>query len=687
MTPKTEIRPNIHIGCRGNNNNNETKMIECQTCFRTFYTQAQFGQHSRICRGGQNSSNITKRKFINIKFQNKYKYCYLEKQSKNQLEIKSRFLINILFDHIDDDINGNNNNNDWKKIAKRNCLHDNGIKQLLKEHNLSIVHFTVRHRKESGLIVANFIMRSVKQTSENIHSAKLLIEKAIDLVKSILPNYITMQMHLCKINKCKELVIRDTEGYCSRHRAQKYHRKSMANNNNNTNIQQLPAKSNSIKMSSPATTNNNKQKKPTNRNNKKRPLSKVIEKISSKTTKKSDGNSSNNISENGPSNKRLKLHHLLPAHIKQPSTVSSSQSIPSQSIPSPAVPSSVLCQAVPPAISSQYLSSSIPSMPSTPTIPTIHDDNNRDNNLNITKPKFAKSTNFENIKSIDNIQQDMNRQQDMNIQQDMNRQQDMNMQQDVAITNNNINSISSSCSVTSMSSCSYSSFSFNDFDYILNDNFSINDGIINDDYFEINKFNKFTNYDLNNSIIYLSKDILFTFFMTNSFIFQTPYNLYNVSIKQSLLRQNGMNLISINYSTDIPNPKQVLLKNDYLMTFGLKKDIESYFSLFTNSTINLNSILISNENSIRFKQFINELIKYYIIYVPVPSYLIGTTLSQIPLFEYGINVISINLNIQHPLKMLNTPFKQNDLLLCCFNRADDKQTQLFNAFDSMQQKR
>lgn len=35
-----------------------------------------------------------------------------------------------------------------------------------------------------------------------------------------------MKLHVCKAKECQELVIRDTEGFCSRHRAQKYHKKS-----------------------------------------------------------------------------------------------------------------------------------------------------------------------------------------------------------------------------------------------------------------------------------------------------------------------------------------------------------------------------------------------------------------------------------------------------------------------------
>ena len=102
----------------------------------------------------------------------------------------------------------------------------------------------IRQRKASGLIIANFMVRNVQQNAEAIHAAKISIQHAVDCVYAQLPNDIEMRLHLCKANGCHELVIRDTEGFCSRHRAQKYHKKSQNpindnnndNNNNNNNI-------------------------------------------------------------------------------------------------------------------------------------------------------------------------------------------------------------------------------------------------------------------------------------------------------------------------------------------------------------------------------------------------------------------------------------------------------------------
>merc|ERR1712204_99402 len=103
-----------------------------------------------------------------------------------------------------------------------NGLHDSGIAMLMKMKDLDKVHVAIRHRKESSMVVANFVVRAVKQDRDSIHSAEMIIENAVDAVKQKLPLHVVMVMHLCSIAKCKELVIRDTEGYCSRHRAQKY---------------------------------------------------------------------------------------------------------------------------------------------------------------------------------------------------------------------------------------------------------------------------------------------------------------------------------------------------------------------------------------------------------------------------------------------------------------------------------
>lgn len=119
----------------------------------------------------------------------------------------------------------------WKDVVKLNGLHDSGIAEDLKVLGLERVHVAIRHSQRSGLIVANFVIRSVAQNADSIHAAKMDIERAVDRVKAKLPTECVMKMHLCSVPNCKELVIRDTEGYCSRHRAQKYHKRNAQKRN------------------------------------------------------------------------------------------------------------------------------------------------------------------------------------------------------------------------------------------------------------------------------------------------------------------------------------------------------------------------------------------------------------------------------------------------------------------------
>eukprot|EP01083_Nonionella_stella_P035700 97364_1 len=185
----------------------EHKLIQCGACFRSFHTQAQFGQHSRICREG-------KAVIRHLIQSTDYKYAFLEKQTKQKLEVKSRFVIEIA------------DSENWKKLSRQSGLYDGAIKKMLQSKDIKDVDVAVRQRRASGLIIANFMVRNVSQNAKAIHTAKSSIERAVDNVYCQLPHNIAMRLHLCKSHQCQELVIRDTEGFCSRHRAQKYHKKN-----------------------------------------------------------------------------------------------------------------------------------------------------------------------------------------------------------------------------------------------------------------------------------------------------------------------------------------------------------------------------------------------------------------------------------------------------------------------------
>eukprot|EP01083_Nonionella_stella_P282833 962554_1 len=85
------------------------------------------------------------------------------------------------------------------------------------------------------------------------------------------------------------------------------------------------------------------------------------------------------------------------------------------------------------------------------------------------------------------------------------------------------------------------------------------------------------------------------FFNSNSYVVETPEILYGVPINKSPLRRNGMNIISVDYSTSIPNPKQILQKNGQLVVFGPKTDTQNYLNNIGESTIKIND----SNNSIR----------------------------------------------------------------------------------------
>merc|ERR1740123_2022454 len=111
---------------------------------------------------------------------------------------------------------------------------------------------------------------------------------------------------------------------------------------------------------------------------------------------------------------------------------------------------------------------------------------------------------------------------------------------------------------------------------------------------------------LEKSLVSMSEEVLFSFMASHCFMFSAPWTLWNVSVQQSLLRQNGMNLISINFATQFPSPLQVLQRTDSLLTFGLRRDIESFLTAH-------NGQMMATAHSIRFQQFCRELIRYYVV--------------------------------------------------------------------------
>ena len=83
----------------------------------------------------------------------------------------------------------------WKAIAKANHLRDTAVSTMLTNSNIHNVTVSIRHRKESGLIVANFCQKNVPKQPDSVSKAKDAIEKAVNVVKANLPKAVCFVLH------------------------------------------------------------------------------------------------------------------------------------------------------------------------------------------------------------------------------------------------------------------------------------------------------------------------------------------------------------------------------------------------------------------------------------------------------------------------------------------------------------
>ena len=75
-----------------------------------------------------------------------------------------------------------------------------------------------------------------------------------------------------------------------------------------------------------------------------------------------------------------------------------------------------------------------------------------------------------------------------------------------------------------------------------------------------------------------------------------------------------------------------------------------------------------------------DLTQNYIECIPTPQCLVGSTLASTPqLRDNGIHLVAVNFQVQHPQTMSSTPLKVDDILICQFTNAQDKEKQLCNA--------
>jgi len=816
-------------------------LIECQSCYRTFHTQAQFGQHSRICRGGSGTS----RRFIDCKSQ-PFKYCYLERQSKDKLEIKSRFTVHLQSPAVV-----------WKDVVKMNGLHDSGIAEDLKRKQLERVHVAIRHSQRSGLIVANFVIRSVAQNADSIHSAKMDIERAVDEVKGKLPPECQMKMHLCSIAGCKELVIRDTEGYCSRHRAQKYHKRNAQKRNllqlemqrrhleSQMNAQRIMAPprppppalnavgstvhalnavagnlnavgggnllsavsaptldglSNVITMSSlsgqqqilrqnvapqlvaavgahaqctngPVPGYNDLPQhiftvNTVNAVNAANAVHAVNAVTASTPTLNGDSNGTlrlNALMANGvglgalnvarkhalgtsPPAKRRKFGTDDLAEIDMSTPAVNACAAASAGIATPSRAQRAQCAPTDhgsprrPNVFASILDdvqlSNVPSIP-TPTAALsssagakrLNDGGVNVDSLTAVTTLSGLGDGGKQFEGMNHFQGNALREMNRTATLDQMESAPMNQlrivqphsmgngilalhhglgtlppiqpdhalgsviaandQQPPSSSNapqssgpqtaghpgphpnggngqnppnvQNVQNVQNEgnrgpqCSLQLMSPNSSSTSS----------TVSRGDG---------------SHLPLGSqlSLDPLVQNQLQQFLAQNLYVLDTPSSLSGVPIQQSSLRRDGMNIISVDYATQIPHPRQVLQKDGQLIVLGPKESAQTMQSAVSPGTLS------SAAHSIRFPQFCHDLTQNYIACVPTPDCLVGSTLAATPqLSNNGIHMVAVNMQIQHPATMCNTPLKEKDLLLFQFNRAQDKGDQLSNAFEQI----
>ena len=148
---------------------------------------------------------------------------------------------------------------------------------------------------------------------------------------------------------------------------------------------------------------------------------------------------------------------------------------------------------------------------------------------------------------------------------------------------------------------------------------------------------------------------------------RTPCAWTGVRINQTRM---SMRIISIDYSSTVPNPNQVLEKNCTLVLFGQQKQQQQQHAAGLMA------------NSIRLSEFVTYAM-HFIAAVPAPDGIIGLTLRETPQFaQCGIVVLAVNLRcVAVPLQRR---FEKSDVLLCLFQSVADKDAQLRRVCEQLQ---
>ncbi|ETO13923.1 hypothetical protein RFI_23442 [Reticulomyxa filosa] len=157
-------------------------------------------------------------------------------------------------------------------------------------------------------------------------------------------------------------------------------------------------------------------------------------------------------------------------------------------------------------------------------------------------------------------------------------------------------------------------------------------------------------------------------------VIPAPEALAGRTLAGSNLRNFGLNVISIDYDTNSPpHAQQVIEPGHKLVVIGNYDDAQKYLATIGAED---HHPIIPTEST-RLRQFSRELTAYYLDLIRPPPQLLGRTLLSTPqVAQSGLNVISCNLENLHPSQLAQHRFGTNDMLLCYFPKAFDKDQQM-----------
>jgi len=165
----------------------------------------------------------------------------------------------------------------------------------------------------------------------------------------------------------------------------------------------------------------------------------------------------------------------------------------------------------------------------------------------------------------------------------------------------------------------------------------------------------------------------------NCFEVSTPSALHGVPINRSSMRRDGLNIVSMDYSNKHPDPTQTLHRNEPMIVFGAQNAAQQ-FGAGTGQHAQQAPATPADP------AFVREMASKRMAFVPVPPCMVGSTLAETPqLSQAGINMLSVNMRVQHPATLCQRRFVANDTLVCLFDDSFvDKHEKLTAVFEEIQ---